>query len=121
MSKGRKSPLDLFVEDLLKNSERAEAAETEAVAADIPDLGMSLDQFEQEGRVLEIKTSWLAGPLWFVPSAAEAEGLVKDGVSRGRVWTAQELRDLLAIPGVTREQVTKVATAKAIFQGELLA
>lgn len=87
----------------------------------IPELGMDLEAFEREGRAFEIKVPWVADPLWFVPSAAEAEGLVKEGVHRGRIWTAKELMDLLAIPGVTREQVKQVATAKAIFEGMVTA
>lgn len=83
----------------------------------IPELGLDLEAFEREGWPLEIKTPWLANPLWFVPSAAEADGLVREGVHRGRIRTAKELIDLLAIPGLTKEQVQQIATAKRIFEG----
>lgn len=121
----KRSALDQFVEKLLTNP-RAGEEQTDRCNPSPSDLvarllSMPLDRFEQEGQPLEVKVPWLSTPLWFVPSAAEAEGLVKEGVSRGRVWTAQELLDLLAIPGVTKEQVRKIATAKAIFEGTVTA
>lgn len=124
----KRSTLDQFVETLLTHHQQGETEkEGQAPHRDTPSnnvvarlLAMPLNQFQREGDPMEIKVPWFDAPLWFVPSAAEAEGLVKQGVSRGRVWTAKELLDLLAIPGVTREQVKKVAMAKAIFQGELL-
>lgn len=83
-------------------------------------LGMPLDQFAREGCPVEIKTPWLDLPLWLVPSEAAAEALVREGVSRGRVWTAGELLDLLAVPGLTREQARTVALVKATFTGEVV-
>lgn len=41
-------------------------------------------------------------------------------MSRGRVWTAGELADLLAIPDLTREQVTIIALARLEFAGEVV-
>jgi hypothetical protein len=87
----------------------------------IPELSLHLEAFEHDGRALEITTPWFADPLWFVSGQADAEALTKEGVHRGRIWTARELMDLLAIPSVTQEQVKKVATAKAIFEGSVTA
>jgi hypothetical protein len=78
---------------------------------------MPLDCFEQEGQPLEVKVAWWPDTLWFVPVEVDVETLTKAGVSRGRIWMARELLDLLAIPGLTAEQVRKVATAKTIFEG----
>jgi hypothetical protein len=65
-------------------------------------LGLPLDQLD---RVLRVAVPWLAGPLWFVPDEADAEALVAAGEARrGAVWTAAELMDLLAIPGMTKAQ-----------------
>lgn len=118
-----KSALDQFVETLL--TREGQATESRVVpppSATIETvLTMPLDRFEREGAPMEIRVHWFDETLWFVPSAAEAEGLVKEGVHRGRIWTAQELRDLLAIPGVMREQVKQVAMAKAIFEGTVTA
>ncbi len=47
--------------------------------------------------------------------------LATNGISRGRVWTAIELIDLLRIPGLTESQARTVALAKMIFDGHLLA
>lgn len=80
-------------------------------------LAMPLNQFQQEGDPMEIKVPWLDKPLWFVPIEADAEILTKEGISRGVIWTAFELIDLLTIPGVTKEQVRQVAMAKRIFEG----
>ena len=83
-------------------------------------LGMPLDRFEREGAPMEIRVPWLPVTLWLVPAEADAEALVGEGVSRGRVWTAWELMDLLAIPGLTREQAQTVARVKATFDGEVV-
>lgn len=80
-------------------------------------LVMSLDTFEQRGAMLEVAVPWLDKTLWFVPGEADVETLMKEGVSRGRIWTAKELMDLLAIPDLTKERVAKVAQVKVIFGG----
>lgn len=104
----------------------AHPARENGQAAPDPDLvsrllGMDLGEFEREGQPLELKVPWLADNLWFVPQEPDAEALTKAGVSRGRVWTVKELLDLLSIPGLTKEQVQKIATAKAIFEGTVTA
>lgn len=84
-------------------------------------LGMSLDTFEQEGALLELAVPWLDTNLWFVPGEQDAAALAMEGVNRGRVWTAKELLDLLAIPGLPKEQVQTIARAKMIFEGTVSA
>ena len=83
-------------------------------------IAMPLDQFAEEGCPLEIRVPWLPVSLWFVPGEADAEALAKEGVGRGRVWTARELMDLLAIEGLTSEQVKTLAQAKLEFEGEVV-
>lgn len=121
----KRSALDQFVEKLLTNpgageeqTDRCDPSPTGLVAQL---LSMPLDRFEREGAPMEIKIPWFDKTLWFVPGEAEAGDLVKEGVHRGRIWTGKELRDLLAIPSMTREPVKKVATAKAIFEGTVTA
>ncbi len=82
-------------------------------------LGLPLDRFEQEGCPLEVLVPWLPVTLWFVPAEADAKTLAREGVSRGRIWTAGELIDFLAIPGLTPDQVKTVALAKAALNGEV--
>ncbi len=83
-------------------------------------LGMPLDRFEREGCPLEVQVPWLLMTLWFVPTEADAEALAREGVNRGRIWTARELMDLMAIPGMTPEHVKIVAQAKLEFGGEVI-
>ena len=83
-------------------------------------LAMPLDRFEAEGAPLELRVSWLPLTLWFAPTEADAEALVGEGVSRGRVWTARELMDLLSIPGLSLERVQTVARAKLELGGEVV-
>jgi hypothetical protein len=79
-------------------------------------LGLPLDQLD---RVLEIRVPWWPDPLWFVPAEADAEILVHEGISRGRIWTAGELRDLLSIPGITKASARRVAEAKLAMDGDV--
>lgn len=83
-------------------------------------LRLPLGRFAREGRSLEIRVPWHPETFWFVPSEAAAEALVREGVSRGRVWTARELLDLLTVPGLTKEQARTVALVKATFAGEVV-
>lgn len=80
-------------------------------------LGMSLSDFQVDGAPIEIVVQWWPDPLWFVPSGVEAEAPMRTGVSRGRIWTAKELLELLAIPGLTGKQTITIARAKMIFEG----
>ncbi len=81
---------------------------------------MPLDRFEQEGSLLEVRVPWLEVTLWFVPVPADVEVLARQGVSRGRVWTAAELRDILTIQGLTATRVITITKAKLEFAGEVV-
>lgn len=81
-------------------------------------LGLPLAQLD---RVLRVAVPWLPGPLWFVPTEVDAEVLVAAGeASRGAVWTRRELLDLLAVPGITKDQARTVARAKLAVGGEVV-
>jgi len=54
-------------------------------------VAMPLDRYAHEGAPLEIQVPRLEQTLWFVPDARQAEGMIFEGVSRGRIWTAEEL------------------------------
>jgi hypothetical protein len=79
-------------------------------------LGLPLPQLD---RLVEVRVPWLPVTLWFVPGESEAEGLLADSVSRGRIWTAGELLDLLAVPGITKAAARHVALAKLEVDGEV--
>jgi hypothetical protein len=83
-------------------------------------LALPLDRYAREGQPLEIRVSWLDRTLWFVPDERHAEGLAAEGIGRGRIWTAAELAQLLAIPARTPADVRALAIAKAEFDGDLL-
>jgi hypothetical protein len=82
-------------------------------------LGLPLASFAEAGRVLEVRVPWLDQALYFAPDEPAAERLVAEGVSRGCVWTARELADLIGTPGITRDQVRTVAHAKNELAGEV--
>jgi hypothetical protein len=84
-------------------------------------LGLPLSQFAQAGRPLEVRVPWAPATLWFVPTEADAEVLARQGIARGRCWTADELRTLLAIPGITKAQARQIAETKLAFEGDLAA
>src|SRR3989442_2996512 len=84
-------------------------------------LGMPLDVFAREGQPLEVQVPWAPVTLWFCPDARQGEMLVSDGISRGRIWTAAELMDLLSSSNVTQEAARVVALAKLEFDGDVVA
>jgi hypothetical protein len=61
-------------------------------------LGLPLPQLD---RLVEVRAPWSPVTLWFVPGEAQAEELLADGVSWGRIWTAGELlASLTGHPGL---------------------
>jgi hypothetical protein len=80
-------------------------------------LGLPVTQLD---RLLQVRVPWLPESLWFVPDEAAVEALVGDGVSRGRIWTAGELLDLLSLP-TTKIEARTIAHAKVEFDGEVTA
>jgi len=83
-------------------------------------VGMPLDQYAREGAALEIRVPWSGESLWLVPGGADADRLGGEGVSRGRVWTAQELSALLALTDLTPEIAQRLAVAKRAIDGDIV-
>src|SRR5262249_47660881 len=79
-------------------------------------LGRALDQLDC---VLRVTVPWIEASLWFVPSEADGAALVREGISRGWIWTVGELLNLLAVPGLTRDQARAVALDKLTIDGEV--
>jgi hypothetical protein len=86
-----------------------------------PILALPLDAFATSGQMLEIYGPRWQDPLWFVPTERDAEELVREGITRGRIWTAGELRDLLTIPALTKAGARTVAEAKLAVDGDVTA
>ncbi len=78
-------------------------------------VGMPLDQYGHDGAPLEVRVPWHGETLWFVADDRQAEALAREGVSRGRIWTAGELSALMALPDLTPELVRRLAGAKREF------
>jgi hypothetical protein len=78
-------------------------------------LAMPLDRFEREGQCLEVRVPWLDVTLWFVPEERDAAAIARIGGSRGRVWTANELAVLMAMP----DRVEAIARAKLAVDGDI--
>jgi hypothetical protein len=83
-------------------------------------LQMSLAQFYSAGELIEWAVDWLEASLWFVPNAADVETLAREGVSRGHIWTALELMDVLGIPHLPAEEITTLAAVKREFGGQVI-
>ena len=83
-------------------------------------LTMPLDRFAREGQLLEVRVPELDVTVWFGPEERDAEALGREGVSRGRVWTARELIALMVLPDPTPEIVQRLALAKREFVGDIV-
>jgi hypothetical protein len=100
-----------------------DADQSAAMPADMPlawVLDMRLSDFQHSGRPVAVQTPWYPERLWFVPADADAAVLMSEGVTRGRIWTARELMDLLSVPGITKDQAKTVALAKLKFGGDVV-
>lgn len=84
-------------------------------------VAMPLDLFSEQGVPLEVRVPWYGQTLWFVPSDRDAEALEQEGIGRGRIWTANELLDLLAAPNLIADALRSVALAKLEFSGTVVA
>ena len=83
-------------------------------------LDLSLSEFERQGYAIEARVPWLEETLWFVPRPEQVATLMKEGISRGRIWTAAELTDLLSIPGLGSNEIESIGRLKAEFGAEIL-
>lgn len=89
------------------------------MAGAIPFLAMSLDEFRARGALLEVRVPWLPVTLWMVPTERDVAVLMREGVTRGRIWTAAELMNLMAIAGRTSDVVQTITHAKLEMDGEI--
>ena len=87
----------------------------------LPDLlAMPLDQFVRDGQLLEVRVPWHSETLWLVPDEHDAVVLGREGVSRRRVWTAEELIAVMALQDGTPAVVQTLALAKLAIDGDLV-
>jgi hypothetical protein len=89
------------------------------VAEALSFLAMPLDIFALAGASLKMRVPWLHVTLWMVPTVQDADRLMAEGVSRGRIWTAGELIKLMAIGDRTPETVKTLTHAKMAVDGAI--
>ncbi len=90
------------------------------VAEALPFLAMPLDEFRARGALLEVRVPWLSVTLWMVPAEGDVELLLAEGVSRGRIWTAAELTNLMTICDRTPEGMKTITHAKLLANGDIV-
>lgn len=83
-------------------------------------VGMPVDRYEHDGAPLEARVPWHGETVWFVPDDRQAEALGREGVSRGRIWTAAALIALMALPDPTPEIVQRLPLAKHAVDGDIV-
>ena len=84
-------------------------------------LGMSLEGFAKQDYGIQVRVPWLDDTLWFVPTPAHSKVLIHEGTPRGRIWTAGELRDLISLPGIDRNDIESIGRLRAAFDAEIVA
>ena len=84
-------------------------------------LGMSLDEFARSRYRVELRIPGCTQTMWWVPTSRDAEQLMQQGISRGRIWTAAELRRVWDLGGLDQEHVQTLARFKAQLGCELTA
>lgn len=88
---------------------------SELDAAHRPDKG----PLPGEGQLLKVRVPWHNETLWLVPEGRDTEALDREGVERGRVWTARELMEVMALPDLASDTVRTIAIAKMTFGGDI--
>lgn len=83
-------------------------------------LRMTLEEFEHAGWLAQVRVPWLPENLWFVSGERQVETLIRQGISRGRIWTARELRFIWAIPSIDTVKVEKLGGIKAQLGGDIV-
>jgi hypothetical protein len=56
-----------------------------------------------------------------VPTEQDAEALVCEGVSRGRIWSAAELVNLMSVADGTPDVVRTIAHSKLAMEADVVA
>lgn len=69
---------------------------------------------------IEFRSPWCTPTLWLAPSTADADALLDAGITRGRVWTLEELR-LVFAAGVHGAELRVLVQAKLASDGDVAA
>jgi hypothetical protein len=69
--------------------------------------------------MIEFQAPWTSVTMFLVPHARFIPGLVERGIPRGRMWLAEEVRDLIHAQ-VTRDALVSIVEAKLVLDGFVL-
>ena len=75
-------------------------------------LQMSMEEFSASDYMVEIAVPWWDETLWWVARPEGVQQLEREGVERGRIWTATELTNLSGIEGLRQDDVRTIGTLK---------
>jgi hypothetical protein len=79
-----------------------------------------VEDFARGNYIHEVRFPGVPETVFIVSTAAEGELLVRrQQISRGRIWTARELADVL-LTTATSADFTAIALAKVVFDGEIV-
>ena len=87
-------------------------------AADEVDA-LPLDAFGDQALILKVWAGILGQDIWFISGEAQVQILQERGVSRGEIFTARELTDLLKLFERDAEKARLVLEAKRLFEGAI--
>ena len=73
-----------------------------------------------DGDVLELRVPFLGDTIFFVHSDEDVLPLLHEGISRGRIWTVEQLNDLFNIPDLGPSGRITITIARAMFDGEVV-
>ena len=84
-------------------------------------LGMTLDEFARSRFRAELRMPGCSQTLWWVPTSLDAAALMRQGITRGRIWTAEELQRIWDLDHLDQEHVQTLARSKMEMGCELTA
>lgn len=84
-----------------------------------PSFPAMLADFSARGDLHEVCVPGLDVTLWLVPTPSDAATLMAQGISRGRIWTAAELKDFLSTDDRSPATWTAIIMAKVVMAGEI--
>ena len=112
-------PEDLMIA-LKEHKKEVLAVLSDTKGIEDPILYLTLAEFERQDRAIEVLTDWYPVPIWFAPDDAAADELTRQGISRGQIWTTDELRKVTT-PEISVEEIHLIATVKDEFSGKVTA
>ena len=75
-------------------------------------LGMSLDEFARSRYRAELRMPGCSQTMWWVPLSLDADTLMQQGITRGRIWTAEELQRVWDLGDLDQEHVKTLGWIK---------